>query len=231
MTPRKPKQRQQHHRPTPSLIQASDYESDIPNYAHIQNVPPPTRTNTELNLSVLRRYNPLILTILSIAANAVIYLFTPSTQQWEKSGVEGTLFVCETEAPTSTVDAGYSVVVLNRRGLDNLILDLAQTQDVEVTAELLILRLTEGEEQKVIGVWIHEDKDGTREVNAGLIQQCWEKVAAARGEYKEEAEAEAEAEAVGSNGMGEGEDNAAKVEGAAAGRRITLTQLFGQQSS
>jgi Dcp1-like decapping family len=225
MTPRKPKQRQQHHRPTPSLIQASDYESDAQNYAHI---PPATRTNTELNLSVLRRYNPSIRTILSIAANAVIYLFTPSTQQWEKSGVEGTLFVCEQEAPSTTVDAGYCVVVLNRRGLDNLILDLSQTQDVEVTSELLIMRFqeegAEAEAQKVMGIWIHKDKDDTREINAGLIQQCWEKLMSSKVQYT------APGEAVGSNGNGtfSVRNNSAT---AAAGRRISLTDLFGHQSS
>jgi hypothetical protein len=233
MTPRKPKQRQQHHRPTPSLIQASDYESDIQSYAHIHNIPPSTRTNTELNLSVLRRYNPSILTILSIAANAVIYLFTPSTQQWEKSGVEGTLFVCETDPPSTTIDAGYCVVVLNRRGLGNLILDLAQAQDVEVTDELLIMRFQEdggegdGEKQKVMGVWIHKDKDDTREVNAGLIQQCWEKLAGTKGQYA------GAGETVGSNGNGTfgGSGSSARAGGAAAGRRISLTDLFGQQGS
>jgi hypothetical protein len=218
MTPRKPKQRQQNtHRPTPSLILASDYDSDIPySAAHI--VPPATRTNTELNLSVLRRYNPSILTILSIAANAVIYNFTPATQAWEKSGVEGTLFVCETTPPASGIgDAGYAVVVLNRRGLDNLILDLGGIKDVEVTDELLIARVGEeeqgedgeAEKQKVMGIWIHEDKDGTRSVNARLIQQCWEKVSAAA----------TKGEAVG-NGAGE-----------AGGRRISLSDLFGQQSA
>jgi hypothetical protein len=229
MTPRKPKQRQQHHHPTPSLVQASDYESDAQIYAHIHNIPPPTRTNTELNLSVLRRYNPSILTILSIAANAVIYLFTPSTQQWEKSGVEGTLFVCEQEPPSIAVDAGYCIVVLNRRGLDNLILDLSQAQDVEVTAELLIMRFQEGAEgeQKVMGIWIHKDKDDTRDVNAGLIQQCWEKVAPAKGQYAMAGEATA------SNGNGTfgGGNSSAGAERPVMGRRISLTDLFGQQVS
>jgi hypothetical protein len=226
MTPRKPKQRQQHHRPNPSLIQASDYESDIQNYALSHNIPPPTRTNTELNLSVLRRYNPSILTILSIAANAVIYLFTPSTQQWEKSGVEGTLFVCEQTPPSSAVDAGYCVVVLNRRGLDNLILDLSQAQDVEVTAELLILRFQEGEAQKVMGIWIHEDKDDTREINAGLIQQCWEKVTSKNAKYTPSGEA------VGNNSFSTVESGSARADGVAVGgRRISLTDLFGQQGS
>jgi hypothetical protein len=195
---------------------------------------------------VLRRYNPSILTILSIAANAVIYTFTPETQSWEKSGVEGTLFVCETTPPAQTgSDAGYAVVVLNRRGLENLILDLAKVEDVEVTEELLIIRVQDdietgqgqgqregggegGEKQKVVGVWIHEDKDGTRSVNAGLIQQCWEKVAGARTKGK----IAGLVDAVGRNGLEAGGSGDVVAEGGVTtGRRISLSDLFGQQSA
>ncbi|KFZ02003.1 hypothetical protein V501_09692, partial [Pseudogymnoascus sp. VKM F-4519 (FW-2642)] len=130
----------------------------------------PTRTNTDLNLSVLRRYFPSTRTILSIAANAVVYTFSASTGQWEKSGIEGALFVCETEE-------GFVVVVLNRHGLENLVLDVREVRDVEVTSEFLILRVPgEGEGEKVMGLWIHGDRDDTREKNAGTILQCWEKV-------------------------------------------------------
>ena len=222
MTPRKPKQRQQHHRPTSTgFIQASDYESDAQTYTQIH-VPPPTRTNTELNLSVLRRYNPSIRTILSIAANAVIYVFTPASQQWEKSGVEGTLFVCEQESHDNVADTSYCVIILNRRGLDNLILDLEQVQDVEITSELLIIRFEDGsavdDTQRVMGIWIHKDKDDTRELNAGLIQQCWEK-----GKVSSQGGIGVTAPD-GTLATGSNED-------AAVGRRISLTDLFKQQSS
>lgn len=83
--------------------------------------------------------------------------------------MEGTLFLCD------QVDDRYCMIVLNRRGLDNLILDLGTTEDVEITPELLIIRFQDGEEQRIMGIWIHEDKHGTRELNAGLIQQCWQK--------------------------------------------------------
>lgn len=231
MTPRKPKQRQQNHRHTPSgTIQVSDYESDAQIYNNVH-IPPPTRTNTELNLSVLRRYNPAIRNILSIAASATIYLFTPATQAWEKSGAEGTLFVCDQDSNVSTSEPGYCVVVLNRRGLDNLILHLSQTQDVEVTSELLIMRFqdksADSEEQKILGIWFHEDKQDTREVNATLIQQCWEKAMASKAQYT------GSGEAMGSNGNGAYEmgNGSTGIGGAAIGRRVSLTDLFGQQSS
>jgi hypothetical protein len=224
MTPRQPKQ---HHHRHSSIFQPSDYESDAQNYP-IHVPPVVTRTNTELNLSVLRRYKPSIQTILSIAANAVIYSFLPS-QQWEKSTIEGTMFVCEEDPDPTTGIECYCILVLNRRGLDNLIVDLGQIHDIEIQSGLVILQFKKTSEddgmQRTIGIWIHEDKDDTRDINIGLIQQCWEKLIAANSVSTEQ-----------SNGKGSHDraqaynENASSIEVATAGRRISLSDLFGHHS-
>jgi hypothetical protein len=231
MTPRKQKQRQQHQRPASSgLVPASDYESDALNYSHTH-ILPPTRTNTELNLAVLRRYIPAVRTILSIAANAVVYVFSPTIQQWEKSGVEGTLFVCEQEPQIGASEPGYCMVVLNRRGLDNLILDLAQAEDVETTPELLIIRSQEpgavDQPQKVLGIWMHKDKDDTQELNGNLIQQCWQRVISLKANYMSQPQAP---ESVG-NGTFAQDSSSISTKGPVAGQRLNITDLFRQQSS
>lgn len=224
MTPRKLRQRHQKQPsgPTP-LIQASDYESDAQfTDAHI---PPPTRTNTELNLSVLRRHNPFIRTILSIAANAVVYIFTPSNQQWEKSGVEGTLFVCDQEPNNLIGEDNYCMIILNRRSLDNLIVDLGEMQDVEVTPELLIITSSEkgAETPKVMGIWIHKDRDDTRDINAGLIQQCWDKAKTSR---QQRLNAVASFAVPGYGGL-----PALQPQPRLMGRQINLQDLFQQQQN
>lgn len=41
--------------------------------------------------------------------------------------------------------------------------------------ELVILRV-EGdldEDEKVLGIWIHNDREETREMNGAMIQECW----------------------------------------------------------
>lgn len=219
---RQPRQRQRNQSgAAPAPVQASDYESDAHNYNHAH-VPPPTRTNTDLNLSVLRRYKPSIRTILSIAANAVVYIFTPSTQTWEKSGIEGTMFVCE-EEPVGGSES-YCVVVLNRRGLENLILELWRMQDVERMDDLLILRFADpegGGEERVMGLWIHEDKSDTREINVGKIQECWEKAKAATLREAERA----------AQGRGFGDETPmGDEEGGGGRRRISLSDLFPSQN-
>lgn len=129
----------------------SDYESDYPNYssdtAQQQEqeqepdlpIPPPPRSNEDLNLAVLRRHNPSITSIVSLAPYAVIYVFSPTTRQWEKSGAEGTLFVCNL-TQGSLGEERYNAFVLNRRGLNNFDIPLTDGENVELTEEYVILK-------------------------------------------------------------------------------------------
>ena len=145
----------------------------------------PKTTNEALNLSVLQRLLPSTVSIEFLAPYAVVYLFssTTSTQAWEKSGVEGTLFVVRLR------NGRHAVVVLNRRGLDNFILHLKSAEEVDVTDEYIILRgdgvekLGDGngdeDEGKVYGLWIFEEElgstKGVREACGKCILECAEK--------------------------------------------------------
>lgn len=194
-TPRKPRHTRH---PSNRIPAVSDYESDHPtpgigdghSYA-----PPPQRNNTELNLSVLQRYLPSVRNILSIAANAVIYTFDAAGERWDKSGVEGTMFVCLqsplVEDPQQRARA--CVFVLSRRGLENVAVDLAMVSHVEVMGELVILKVEgssdewdegDGEEEKVLGIWMHNDKADTRDINAAMINEAW-KIARVAGRADE----------------------------------------------
>ncbi|KAG6012523.1 hypothetical protein E4U54_007493 [Claviceps lovelessii] len=170
-TPRRPR----HTRHPSNLIPAvSDYESDAA-AIHASYAPPPPRTNTELNVNVLQRYLPSIQTILSIAANAVVYTFDSDSTSWDKSGIEGTMFVCAQTPLPETNQPRACVFVLNRRALDNLIVDLARVSHVEISGELVIFKIEGNREEgeKVIGLWIHNDRDETRQVNGATIQESW----------------------------------------------------------
>ena len=176
MTPKKPKTHQRHQS---AHLQPSDqYDSDVP-LPPPQDIPP-QRTNAELNLSVLQRHLPSTTSIISIAPYAVVYIFTSTPQNgpaWEKSGIEGTLFICQqTLEPTEGTER-YSVVVLNRKGLNDFICPLSG--DIDYEAGYIILRSTseEGREENIWGLWIFEEEEGSstagmREVNAKIIQEC-----------------------------------------------------------
>lgn len=256
-TPRKPRHRNQHSNSGPRQIPASDYESDAAHYMEARELPHtlhvPTRSNTDLNLSVLGRYLPGIRRILSIAANAVVYVFSEATQGWDKHGVEGTMFVCEQDPFVASNGQGLpqvSVFVLNRRGMDNVVVDLMRVSHCEVVGELLIFRLEDDDssdssgsddggggsaEKRVIGIWIHADEDDTREANNTIIRGAWQQARLALDSFLEAAAAEHLAnERLGNRNHGAAvSESGADAPGSSdlvAGTRLSITDLFGQRN-
>ena len=175
----------QHQNPSLSHINGpSDYESDTAyyseNFAAPLAAPPPARSNDELNLSVIQRHSPAVQSILSIAPYAVVYVFNSISSTWEKSGIEGSLFVSQLYPDPQLGYDRYSVLVLNRRGLDNFESELQQEGDVEITEEYVILKTQSPDDpgkERIIGLWIFSEPppsstSETRKINAQLIKQC-----------------------------------------------------------
>ncbi|KAF7585550.1 mRNA-decapping enzyme 1B [Aspergillus hancockii] len=243
--------------------QPSDYDSDYQNYfsdtqQHQEPqetpMPPPSiRSNEELNIAVVRRHNPTITSILSLAPYAVIYIFSPTTRQWEKTGVEGSLFVCQlSQGPLG--EERYSVFVLNRRGLNNFDIPLTDGDNVEITEEYVILKVDKdwglGVESnnnangksasnvdlRIYGLWIYSEPPPnstaeTRSINAQVIREC----AVHAGESLKLARERLEA--TRQNGLhaaaAAAASTAAPVDelqsSVAMGRQVSLRDLFGQQ--
>ncbi|KAI1437425.1 PH domain-like protein [Xylaria sp. CBS 124048] len=176
-------------------LPASDYESD-----NVQDQPssiamPPTdvpeRSNTDLNLTVLRRYLPGITKILSIAANAVVYTFQHPSQ-WKKTTTEGTMFICSQRKSAQGGECGC-LFILNRKGLRNVILDLDNVSDFELSGELLIFKLDYAANEvqlesgepvtpNVLGLWTYAEENSDRETNAALVYDMWSQVRDARAQ-------------------------------------------------
>ncbi|EXF77684.1 Dcp1-like decapping family protein [Colletotrichum fioriniae PJ7] len=223
----------QGNQPTGPRPVQSDYESDAAHYIDSHPVPDPNpallnRTNTDLNLSVLRRYLPSINSTLSIAANAVVYTFNPTLPGWDKTGIEGTYFLCmQDPVPGTAPSPRACIFVLNRRGLENVILDLSEVDDFEVMDEIYIFRLRGTSEEaaegtnKVMGIWIHADKEDTRVMNAALISETLKHVRLAE-------EQNAVAGIGGPGGPGGEEELGPAMQ--AIGRKLSLSDLFGAQN-
>jgi hypothetical protein len=218
------------HKPQ-QVAQNTDYETD---YADIP--PAAMRTNEELNISVLHRHYPSITTILSIAPYAVLYIFSPTNQQWEKSGVEGTLFVCAQELDALGAEH-FSVVILNRRGLENFEAELKSKDDIEITDEYVILK-GEGEEGPIIyGLWIFAEPPPSstadcRITNAAVIQECANRAESSRAIAQEQhtlREQQAK-EAKDRNNVRYIVDESDQEEASVPmGRQLSLSELFGKQ--
>ncbi|KAK3715461.1 hypothetical protein LTR37_007189 [Vermiconidia calcicola] len=214
----------------------SDYDTDTANVtdsAAPAMAPPPARTNTELNLLVLRRYVPDIERIISIAPFAVVYLFSPETQQWEKSGVEGTLFVCQLGGSQHW---RYNVVILNRKSMDNFITELVSGEDIEITEQYVILQvLGEDGTPNIYGLWIfsdEEDKPSTREVVANAIQECAVRAESGRAtEDEEEQSDEDDYSGPAPYNLDGVDERATPVQTQPSGQHIDLSALFSKPSA
>ena len=228
-------QAQQHPYQAP---QTSDYESDNPTYPSDLPISraPETRTIDELNLTVLRRHSPEISSILSIAPYAVIYEFTPQPEPtWNKSGIEGSLFICQLTPGPRLGEDRYSAVVLNRRGLENFEAELREADNtgVEITDDYVIVSLMEEGAQKIFGIFVFSEGPGssterTRTLNGELMKQC----AIQAGLSLKAAEiAATEALPLQKNGHSHaGEPSAQDLAmGVPMGRQTSLQELFGRQ--
>lgn len=165
----------------PSAQPTSDYESDTAaNFTDTAPIlpPPPVRSNEELNLLVLRRWQPHVTSILTIAPFAVLYLFSAESQGWEKCEVQGSLFVCVLR------NGGYKLVILNRKGLENWEFELRSEEAIQVTEEYVIVQKEDQDgEVQIYGIWIFEEKGGnTREVIGTAILGCAREVEALNDE-------------------------------------------------
>ena len=227
----------QNQMPPSNLPNISDYDSDNQGYVsdYPAQPPPANRTKEDLNLSVLQRYNSQITEIVSVAPYAVIYQFTPLPEPaWSKTGVEGSLFLCQL-TPGSFGEERYTAIVFNRRGLDNWEAPLIEGENagVEITDEYVIVSFKQDHEQKIYGVFIFSEGPGTstentRAGNAELMKH----LATAASISRQKAElAASEARAKHTNGHVQEAEDALEDQnmGAPMGRQISLQQLFGQQ--
>jgi hypothetical protein len=226
---KQPQQQAVHHPEAYSQAQYYSHEE-----LNLPKIPPMTRSNDDLNFSVLTRYYPDVLTIISIAAYSVLYVFSPTTQQWEKEGTEGTLFVVH-QQPDALGAERFGVIILNRRGMDNFSTALLSPEDVDVTDEYVILRV-EGDDDagpQIYGLWIFSEPApsstaNARTINAHIIVECATRALSSR-KLATELEAERLQDEEDNGHIEELEEDLNEAEGVPMGRTLSLRELFGQQ--
>jgi hypothetical protein len=197
----------------PPPPQASDYETDAPPAIEVPR--PPPRSNEELNLKVLCRMYPDLVTIEHVTPYTVLYTYKLETQQWEKLGIEGTLFICQLTPSPIGADR-YCVIIYNRRGLDSFYQELTNNEEMEVSDPYVIMH---GED--VFGIWIFADPPPASTAN------CRVETAAKLMEYANRARASREALQPTPRPANDVED--ASASSAPMGRQLSLRELFGQQ--
>ncbi|KAI9004242.1 hypothetical protein BC832DRAFT_531893 [Gaertneriomyces semiglobifer] len=107
-----------------------------------------------VNLNVLRRHDANILDILDSSSHVVVYDFDMSSQSWAKRGIEGTMFLFR-----RSVEPHYGLMIMNRLGIENLMILLTPHMEVQLLGEYVIYRKPD---DSVQGLWMYETVDRTR---------------------------------------------------------------------
>lgn len=151
----------------------------------------PSDPSAHLNLLVLRRHNPSIIDILCIASFATIYSFSFQSGEWEKTGVEGPLFVVrlapQPRRNTDDSDDGldedgnewaaeeeeeetYAIVVLNRKHLDNFTVPIRDPSALDLSEEHIQILAERSESSDSLQPYIETSKDEARTGNEALAE-------------------------------------------------------------
>lgn len=159
----------------------SDYESDaiylepsasaLPLPLALQPEKQDSRTINDMNLAVLRRYDPTIKGYSAMSHNATLYKMN-NDKQWEESGVKGPLFVCiqTSDVSTGRPTSRACIFVLNRQALENAFIDLTTVKHCELQDQLLIVVTND---DKVLG--LHLDAESAGKTYSHVLEQ-WEPI-------------------------------------------------------
>ncbi|PVU92956.1 hypothetical protein BB559_003521 [Furculomyces boomerangus] len=124
----------------------------------------------QFNISVLRRYDPQIESIVDTTSHVALYEYDYDVQNWVKKGIEGALFIYKKKMGVKHVDpkieflnnlmnknaSYFGFIVLNRLSLENYFETLAPEIDFQIQGGIIMYKRTDS---KVFGLWVYEKND------------------------------------------------------------------------
>ncbi|XP_067284319.1 mRNA-decapping enzyme 1B [Pseudorasbora parva] len=107
-----------------------------------------------MSLSALKRLDPYISSITDLASQVALYTFNNTTNEWEKTDVEGTLFVYNRLASPR-----HGFTILNRLSMDNLTEPITKDLDFQLQHPFLLYR---NARLSIYGIWFYDKEDCQR---------------------------------------------------------------------
>ncbi|XP_051974114.1 mRNA-decapping enzyme 1B [Xyrauchen texanus] len=107
-----------------------------------------------MSLSALKRMDPYISSIIDLASQVALYTFNNTTNEWEKTDVEGTLFVYSRLAFPR-----HGFTILNRLSMENLTEPITKDLDFQLQHPFLLYR---NARLSIYGIWFYDKEDCQR---------------------------------------------------------------------
>uniref|UniRef100_A0A8C9F6Y5 5'-(N(7)-methylguanosine 5'-triphospho)-[mRNA] hydrolase n=1 Tax=Pavo cristatus TaxID=9049 RepID=A0A8C9F6Y5_PAVCR len=94
-----------------------------------------SRAGQEISLAALKQHDPYITSIADVTGQVALYSFSPKANEWEKTDIEGTLFVYKRSA------SPYHVfTIVNRLNMHNLVEPVNKDLEFQLHEPFLLYR-------------------------------------------------------------------------------------------
>ncbi|XP_030325296.1 mRNA-decapping enzyme 1B [Calypte anna] len=119
----------------------------------------------DISLAALRQHDPYISSIVDVASQVALYSFGHRANEWEKTDVEGTLFVY-----TRSASPRHGFTIMNRLSMENRTEPITKDLDFQLQDPFLLYR---NARLSIYGIWFYDKEECQRiaELMKNLTQQ------------------------------------------------------------
>lgn len=107
-----------------------------------------------MNVAALKRVDPYVKDILETATHVALYTFNAINNEWEKTNIEGALFVYSRNG-----EPYNSVLIMNRLNTNNLVEPVTQGLDLQLQEPFLLYR---NSRCNIYGIWFYDKEECVR---------------------------------------------------------------------
>ncbi|KAG9470973.1 mRNA-decapping enzyme 1B isoform X2 [Eleutherodactylus coqui] len=125
----------------------------------------PLGRGLDISLAALRRQDPYIQSIVDVASQVALYTFSHKANEWEKTEVEGTLFVY-----TRSASPKHGFTIMNRLSMENRTEPITKDLEFQLQDPFLLYR---NARFLIYGIWFYNKEECQRiaELMKNLTQQ------------------------------------------------------------
>ncbi|XP_037386562.1 mRNA-decapping enzyme 1A isoform X1 [Talpa occidentalis] len=110
-----------------------------------------SRAGQEMSLAALKRHDPYITSIADLTGQVALYTFCPKANQWEKTDIEGTLFVYRRSASPY-----HGFTIVNRLNMHNLVEPVNKDLEFQLHEPFLLYR---NASLSIYSIWFYDKND------------------------------------------------------------------------
>ncbi|XP_062441842.1 mRNA-decapping enzyme 1A [Rhea pennata] len=124
-----------------------------------------SRAGQEISLAALRRHDPYITSIADVTGQVALYSFSPKANEWEKTDIEGTLFVYKRSASPY-----HGFTIVNRLNMHNLVEPVNKDLEFQLHEPFLLYR---NASLSIYSIWFYDKNDCHRiaKLMAKVVEQ------------------------------------------------------------